>query len=175
MPAAVRLEVAVGLEEHGARMRLVLRAIDPAAAEAMRVGLPPPGVQVALDYPTEFSAGVGEHAGAAGALGPFFLHRLEDDVVVGEIGGGTVAEGTVEIGYAVVRSCWGRGYATDAVRALVNHARQVRGVARIIAHTPLDRPASGRVLAKAGFSQVGEGDDEHDGVPLRVCRWQLTL
>jgi len=156
-------------------MRIVLRAITPAAAEALRVGLTPPGVQVAPDYPTEFSAGVGAHAGAAGALGPFFLHRLEDDVVVGEIGGGTVGAGTAEIGYAVVRSCWGRGYATDAVRALVEHARHLRGVARIISHTPLDRPASGRVLAKAGFSPIGEVDDEHDGVPLRVCRWQLTL
>jgi RimJ/RimL family protein N-acetyltransferase len=100
-------------------MSIVLRAIQPAAAEAMRQGLPPPGVEVAPDYPTEFSRGVGENAGGAGALGPFFLHRQDDGVVVGEIGGGRVAEGTVEIGYAVVRSCWGRGYATEAVHGLV--------------------------------------------------------
>jgi RimJ/RimL family protein N-acetyltransferase len=156
-------------------MNIVLRPIQPSAAEAMRVGLPPPGVEVAPDYPTEFSAGVGENAGTAGALGPFFLHRVEDGMVVGEIGGATATDGTVEIGYAVVRSCWGRGYATEAVRALVDKARDVGGVARIIAHTPLDRPASGRVLAKAGFSQVGEVDDEHDGVRIRVCRWQLAL
>jgi len=156
-------------------MSIVLRAIHPVAAEALRRGMPPPGVEVAPDYPTEFSAGVGENAGAAGALGPFFVHRQDDGVVVGEIGGATIADGTVEIGYAVVPSCWGRGYATEAVRALVEKARQVGGIARVIAHTPLDRPASGRVLAKAGFAPVGEVDDEHEGVRLRVCRWQLEL
>ena len=40
--------------------------------------------------PTEFSAGVGHSVGNEGAIGPFFVHRLEDDVVVGEIGGAVV-------------------------------------------------------------------------------------
>jgi len=34
-------------------------------------------------------------------LGPYFIHRTSDDVVVGEIGGGLVAPGTAEIGYAI--------------------------------------------------------------------------
>jgi hypothetical protein len=39
----------------------------------------------------------------------------------------------------------------------------------------LDRPASGRVLEKAGVALTGEQDDEHDGVPMRVRRWELAL
>jgi RimJ/RimL family protein N-acetyltransferase len=103
------------------------------------------------------------------------LHRSEDDVVVGEIGGGFVAPGVVEIGYAVVSSCWGRGYATEAVRALVERARAVPEVERIIGHTPLDRPASGRVLEKAGFTLMGEEEDDDEGTPIRVNRWELVL
>src|SRR5215471_16740976 len=156
-------------------MGIVLRRISAAAGEALRAGQIPSDVLVAADYPTEFSAGVGRHAGDNGALGPFFLHRAEDDVVVGEIGGGFVAPGVVEIGYAVVRSCWGRGYATEAVRALVERARAVPAVERIIGHTPLDRPASGRVLEKAGFALMGEEEDEHEGTPIRVHRWELVL
>jgi RimJ/RimL family protein N-acetyltransferase len=95
-------------------------------------------------------------------------------VVVGEIGGGFVEPGTVEIGYAVVESCRGQGYATDAVRALVGRAREVPGIVRIVAHNPLDRPASGRVLEKAGFMFVGEREDEHKGIILRVQRWELS-
>lgn len=157
---------------------VVLRAISAASAEALRAGRNPTDVRVADDYPTEFSAGVGQHAQDQGALGPFFLHRVEDDVVVGEIGGGAVAPGLVEIGYAVVTSCWGRGYATEAVRALVARARALPAVERIVAHTPLDRPASGRVLEKAGFTRMGEEedeDDEHDGARMRVYRWELAL
>src|SRR5690242_6082915 len=95
---------------------VVLRRISAAAAEALRARRTPEDVRVAADYPTEFSFGVGQHAGSGAALGPFFLHQVEDDVVVGEIGGGQVAPGVVEIGYAVVASRWGRGYATEAVR-----------------------------------------------------------
>ena len=156
-------------------MSIVLRHISAAAGEALRAGRLPDDVRVAVDYPTEFSAGVGEHAGEARPLGPFFLHRTEDDVVVGEIGGGFIAPGVVEIGYAVVASCWGRGYATQAVRALVERARAMPGVERIIGHTPLDRPASGRVLEKAGFTQAGEEEDEHEGARIRVNRWELVL
>jgi RimJ/RimL family protein N-acetyltransferase len=156
-------------------MPIVLRLVSAAAAEALCAGKTPPDVQVAADYPTEFSAGVGAHASRGGGLGPFFLHRAEDDVVVGEIGGGFTSPGTVEIGYAVVASCWSRGYATGAVRALVDRARAFPGIERIIGHTPLDRPASGRVLEKAGFVCVGEEQDEHEGVPVRVNRWELSL
>jgi len=157
-------------------MSIVLRHISPAAGQALCAGRPPDDVRVATDYPTEFSAGVGQHASReAGPLGPFFLHRTEDDVVVGEIGGSFIAAGLVEIGYAVVASCWGRGYATEAVLALIERARAVPEVERIIGHTPLDRPGSGRVLEKAGFTLVGEEEDEHDGARLRVNRWELAL
>lgn len=154
-------------------MPIVLRRISAAAGEALRAGRIPEDVRVAADYPTEFSAGVGQHAGGDGALGPFFVHRTEDDVVVGEIGGGFIRPGVVEIGYAIVTSCWGRGYATEAVRAFLDRARAVAGIERVIGHTPLDRPASGRVLEKAGFSNVGEEEDEHEGTRIRVHRWEL--
>jgi RimJ/RimL family protein N-acetyltransferase len=157
-------------------MSIVLRRISAAAGEALRAGRPPVDVRVAADYPTEFSAGVGAQAvSGAGPLGPFFIHRAEDDVVVGEIGGAVILPGIVEIGYAVVRSCWGRGHATAAVQALVARAREVAGVDRVIGHTPLDRPASGRVLEKAGFACVGEEQDEHEGTVLRVKRWELSV
>jgi len=156
-------------------MSVVLRPVSAAAAERILAGEPPPGVAVAPGYPTEFSTGIAQAAARASSLGPFFIHRAEDDVVVGEIGGGFVGAGVVEIGYAIVRSAWGRGYATDAVRALLDLARDVDGIERIVGHTPLDRPASGRVLEKAGFVAVGEVEDEHEGQVLRVVRWQRDV
>jgi RimJ/RimL family protein N-acetyltransferase len=154
---------------------VVLRPISPESAEALIVDRAPDDVQVASDHPTEFSAGIAHGVGDGSPLGPYFIHRGEDDVVVGEIGGGFVSVDSVEIGYAVVRSCWGRGYATAAVRAIVERARLIPDIKRIVAASPLDRPASGRVLEKVGFTVVGEADDEHDGVPMRVSRWELVL
>jgi RimJ/RimL family protein N-acetyltransferase len=152
-----------------------LRRIDAEAAAAILAGRRPPGVRVADDYPTEFSNGIAGQAGGGSPLGPFFIHRAGDDVVVGEIGGGFVTAGVAEIGYAIVSSCRGRGYATDAVRLLVDAARAAATIERLIAHTPLDRPASARVVAKAGLRPVGERDDEHEGVTMRVLRWELRL
>jgi RimJ/RimL family protein N-acetyltransferase len=158
-------------------MTIVLRAMTREVADAILAGERPGGVRVAEDYPTEFSAGVAQYAGADGQFGPYLLHRSDDDVVVGEIGGAFVdAEGTIEIGYAVVESQWNRGYATAAVEALATKAREAPEVRRIVAHTPLDRPESGRVLEKAGFALVGEVDDaDGDGNVVRVKEWELAV
>ena len=156
-------------------MTIVLREVSRDAADAILAGERPADVRVADDYPTEFSAGVAEQVGAEGQFGPFFLYRAEDDLVVGEIGGAFVdEEGTIEIGYAVVESQWNRGYATAAVEAIVTKARETSEVRRIVAHTPLERPESGRVLEKAGFGLVREMDDEDaDGNVVRVKEWEL--
>ncbi len=153
---------------------VLLRPMSRAAADAVLGGRPPSDVQVAADYPTEFSVGVAAQVGRGSPLGPFFVHRGDDEVVVGEIGGGFVGPGVVEIGYAIVASCRGRGYATDAVLELVSRARAIPAIERIVGHTPLDRRDSGRVLQKAGFVLVGEEDDEHEGVALRVQRWERS-
>ena len=111
-------------------MSVLLRPISRSAADALLARRTPTDVEVAADHPTEFSAGIAEAVGGGSPLGPFFVHRARDEVVIGEIGGGFVAADTVEIGYALVPSCWGRGYATDAVRALVDRARDVPAIAR---------------------------------------------
>jgi RimJ/RimL family protein N-acetyltransferase len=49
----------------------------------------------------------------------------------------------------------------------------VLGIERIVVHTPLDRPASGRVLEKVAFTLVGEAEEEHEGTAQRVHRWEL--
>ena len=55
-------------------------------------------------------------------------------------------------------------------------ARAVPEVRRILAHTPLERPQSGRVLEKAGFSMVRETDDADEaGNVLRVKEWELLV
>ena len=97
-------------------MTVRLREMSREAADAVLAGHPPPDVRVAQDYPTEFSVGVAQCVGAEGQFGPFLVHRPDDDVVVGEIGGAFVDEqGSIEIGYAIVESQRNRGYATAAV------------------------------------------------------------
>jgi RimJ/RimL family protein N-acetyltransferase len=155
---------------------IVLREVTREAAEAILAGEQPANLRVADDYPTEFSAGMAQAVGTEGQF-HYFVHRLEDDVVVGEIGAAFVdEEGTIEIGYAVVESQQNRGYATAAVEALVAKLRDVSGVCRFVAHAPLERPESGRVVEKAGFAMVRETDDTDEvGNVLRVKEWELAV
>jgi RimJ/RimL family protein N-acetyltransferase len=63
--------------------------------------------------------------------------------------------GEVELGYWIAKPHWGRGYATEAVRALLGLARTL-GHRKLVAKHFTDNPASGRVLGKAGFKPTGE-------------------
>ena len=74
--------------------------------------------------------------------------------LVGSCGLARRASGAVELGYWIGRSFWGRGYATEACRALVDIARML-GLPSLEGSHFLDNPASGRVLEKLGFEPTG--------------------
>jgi len=75
--------------------------------------------------------------------------------LIGGIGFGRRPTGEVEFGYWLRRRWWGRGYATEAGRALLAAARHSLRVKRLDAGHFIDNPASGRVLEKLGFRPTG--------------------
>ncbi|HKG93136.1 MAG TPA: GNAT family protein [Gemmatimonadaceae bacterium] len=60
-----------------------------------------------------------------------------------------------ELGYWVGAGMWGRGYATEAARAVVSFGFATLGLNRIQARHFLRNPASGRVLQKLGMRCEG--------------------
>lgn len=98
--------------------------------------------------------------------------RREDRLAVGSMGFKSPpdATGTVEIGYAVNRSLWGRGYATEAVEAIVAWALTRSEVRRVTAECLESNPASARVLEKSGFLQVGRRRGLEGELLLWECR-----
>ena len=65
-------------------------------------------------------------------------------------------DGVVEVGYEIAESRRGRGLATQAVAAMLDHAFAQPGVSAAIAHTLPEHNASTRVLEKTGFHHDGE-------------------
>lgn len=59
-----------------------------------------------------------------------------------------------ELGYRLVASAWGRGYATEGSRALIEKAFEHLGVRRVYAMTVLANVGSWRVMEKAGLRRV---------------------
>lgn len=62
--------------------------------------------------------------------------------------------GSVAIGYGIVPSARGNGFAAEAVQALAALARR-HGLSRIVPHTDEDHIASQRTLERAGFTRTG--------------------
>jgi RimJ/RimL family protein N-acetyltransferase len=65
--------------------------------------------------------------------------------------------GVPEIGYWLGAPFWGNGYATEAVRALIDHAFGEGCYPALHAGARVSNPASRRVLEKCGFQWTGVG------------------
>ncbi len=102
--------------------------------------------------------------------------RRDDNAVIGELGGYLVSDEptTVQIGYTLVEPEWGKGYASEAVSALIDFFR-ASGVKIVIADTLVDHYASRRVMEKAGMEPRGEHEDFEDGEPVRLVRYRIDL
>ncbi|MFI9380824.1 GNAT family N-acetyltransferase [Kutzneria sp. NPDC052558] len=149
--------------------RLVLRTwtLDEAAAVVggARAG------DWAEDYPSEGDRVI------AGLLGqrPGWLHEhgqrriVERDsgLLVGGVGlFWPPGEGKLELGYGIVPSRQGRGYATEAAKALAEFALTAPEVHTVYADVELANPASVRVLEKAGFQRWGTEE--------KLARFRIT-
>jgi ribosomal-protein-alanine N-acetyltransferase len=80
-----------------------------------------------------------------------------DETLIGETGfhGPPDGSGTVEVGYSIVPAYRGRGFATEATRALIRASLARPEVRRITAECLDDNLASLRVLEKLGMRRVG--------------------
>jgi RimJ/RimL family protein N-acetyltransferase len=85
----------------------------------------------------------------------------------------------VELGYRLRQPAWGRGYATEGSRALIDRGFRTGGVQRVFASTMAVNAASRRVMEKAGlrFVRIFRADwpvriegDEHGDVEYALTR-----
>ena len=81
--------------------------------------------------------------------------RFGDHRLIGGIGLHPEAHGDWELGYWLTPDAWGRGYATEAGRVVLDMARHALGLRRVVARHFVDNAASGRVMRKLGFAPTG--------------------
>ncbi|QYJ08225.1 GNAT family N-acetyltransferase [Qipengyuania flava] len=111
---------------------------------------------------------------------PVFLITLptsEGSEVVGCIGIDRSETADAEIGYWIARPYWGRGFASEAGRGVLEVARLL-GHYRIEAGHFVDNPASGRVLRKIGFLPTGKVAPRHScarGEDVSCALFKLDL
>jgi len=88
---------------------------------------------------------------ARGPAGPFLIWSREDARLLGGTGLAFDTPELASTGYVLAKDAWGRGYATEALTAMVNLARDL-GAADLSAICHPDHAVSIRVLEKCRFA-----------------------
>jgi ribosomal-protein-alanine N-acetyltransferase len=110
-------------------------------------------ISIPHPFPPEFAREWITSAGPAA----FAVCELTTDTLAGcaELRDIEVDHAQAELSFWIGRPFWGRGYASEAVAALVRHGFDSLGLNRIYAHHMCRNPASGRVLQNLGMQQEG--------------------
>lgn len=140
--------------------RLVLRALCPSDADKvaglannrkiaeMTSRIPHPyTVQDALDW-------IAGSAAETGAL-TLAVCRKSDGELVGNCGYFVTEAGVPEIGYWMGEPYWNQGYATEAIRAMIDHLFTSTEHETLIAGCRVTNASSRAVLDKCGFQWTG--------------------
>src|ERR1700730_4436429 len=86
-----------------------------------------------------------------------FLVTLADGTLIGACGLGITDGPAPEIGYWLGVPFWGQGFATEAVRAVIDYAFTDLAYEALQAGARVTNPTSRRVLEKCGFQWRGVG------------------
>jgi [ribosomal protein S5]-alanine N-acetyltransferase len=112
--------------------------------------------------------------------GPYLVQSLEDGALLGGTGFGFETPYRAATGYVLARDAWGKGYATEALRAVVGAAPPI-GLRRLYALCHVDHAASWHVLEKCGFTREGvlrrhsEFPNLSPGEPADVLCYALVI
>jgi RimJ/RimL family protein N-acetyltransferase len=84
----------------------------------------------------------------------------------------TPGEANFEVGFHLVKRCWGKGYATEAARGAIGYAWEKLQLSQVYAGHHPDNRASERILKKLGFAFIGNLFYEPTGLmhPSYVCK-----
>lgn len=129
----------------------------PADAERWAEGYPMDGTLVAVAMQLDPARAAADRDG----FGHYQVLLREQEVVVGDIGFHAPPDdlGEVSVGFGIVPAARGRGFAVEALRALLDWALRQPQIRSVHADTDLVNLASQRVLVAAGMRLVADEGD----------------
>ncbi|MFD4610517.1 GNAT family N-acetyltransferase [Streptomyces sp. NPDC058440] len=146
--------------------RLVLHPMTVSEAEQVVAGESHSGARWAPGYPTDGDVsaarrflGTCANTGDPQPFGSYEIRRREDGRAIGGLGfhGPADENGSVTIGYGLIPSARGKGYASEALRGLLLFAR-ARGVICVKGDADHDNIASQHVMLAAGMRPAGQDE-----------------
>jgi radical SAM protein with 4Fe4S-binding SPASM domain len=71
-----------------------------------------------------------------------------------QVGAGGCGDDRIEVGLSIARNCWGRGYATEALKAVLSYLTENEGISCVTAWCAAENIGSRRAVEKAGMKLV---------------------
>jgi RimJ/RimL family protein N-acetyltransferase len=121
-------------------------------------------------------AGWAQQCYAEEGLGLLAVERHEDGAFLGMCGlhHQRSYPDDVEVGWRLAREHWGRGYATEAATAWLDHAFVVLGLPRVISITDPPNVRSLAVMHRLGMVFDHEAEVEDEGVLFQAVVYAIT-
>lgn len=144
--------------------RLILRPFSPKdAPDVQRLAGDVAVSDTTLNIPHPYEDGVAEawivthqHVFAGGQGVTFAITMQTSGELVGTISLRTIPRfNRAEMGYWVGKPYWGKGYCTEAAKAVIAYGFDELNLNRVLAYHLTRNPASGRVMEKAGMRYEG--------------------
>jgi len=105
------------------------------------------------------------------SLGIFAVVEKESGKLIGHCGIRPIPDGRIELLYAYDTDAWGKGYGTEAAKAVLEYGRENFEIDELIGMAYSENPGSIGVMKKLGFKSIGE--EEHFGKMLEVFSFAM--
>lgn len=105
-------------------------------------------------YGYAFSAAEEKETGVL--LGMVGLSRLEEGIPLAPC---------TEIGWRLAPTAWGKGYASEAAAAWLNHGLETLGLSEILSFAPKLNIPSQKVMGRIGMNRAAHLDFDHPAIP----------
>ena len=99
---------------------------------------------------------------------------LKDGTNIGYVQLVPVDEG-FEVGYHIAKEYTGNGYATEALKALLEYTAKVKKLDRIYGICLSENVASKMVLEKCGFTKEFEGIGDYQGNKCKIAKYVFVM
>lgn len=142
---------------------LVLEPLVVAHAEVMFEVLSEPGLYRYLDYPAPpslehlrsvYARVEGRKSPDGSELWLNWVVRRPGEAPMGYVQATVTSRQAAWIGFVFSSKHWGRGHATQAARAVLEHVASAYGVVRCLASVEADNQRSIRLLGRLGFHEA---------------------
>ncbi|AHE31010.1 GNAT family N-acetyltransferase [Burkholderia pseudomallei] len=103
------------------------------------------------------------------------VFQLKDSVYIGYVQATVQSSEQCSIAYVLFTKYWGKGFASEAVQAMLTHLADAFGVRKVTACTEIENLASRALLSRLGFEETASSKFSVESTERIYQKWIVPL